>query len=119
MSHDVDLSELAIERPAVLERTSPIGPGAHLLTRYVLPGMLLMSALALVAWAAHDLVFPPQQVRLMPVVTAQATGQPAGHDVVPGCWLGGTAPHAGSRCRAGARRGAKAAGGRRPAGRCG
>ena len=77
MSTPVDLRELAIDRgddtgqPKVRTRR-------HVLTRYVLPSVLILGFLSLVAWASRDLVFPPKSVTVMPVISSTAEVQREG-----------------------------------------
>jgi RND family efflux transporter MFP subunit len=47
-------------------------PKRHVLSRYVLPLVLVAGFLALVAWASRDLVFPPRPVTVMPVLSTTA-----------------------------------------------
>ncbi len=66
----VDLKGLAIDRegtgePAVRRRR-------HVLTRYVLPLVLIIGFVSLVAWASRDLVFPPRAVTVVPVFSTTA-----------------------------------------------
>lgn len=75
MSTEVDLRELAIERGGGAAR---VRTRRHLLTRYVLPLLLVGGFLALVAWASRDLVFPPQQVTVAPVISSAAEFRRAG-----------------------------------------
>lgn len=77
MKTDVDLSQLAIDRSGS-ERGTNARPRTHLLTRYVLPGAVLLSALALICWAAQDLLFPPRPVAVVPVVTVRSDVQEEG-----------------------------------------
>ena len=70
MTPNVDLTELAIDRggangPSVRTRR-------HMLTRYVLPLVLVLGFLSLVAWASRDFVFPPKPVTVMPVYATTA-----------------------------------------------
>jgi HlyD family secretion protein len=70
MKTDVDLRELAIDRggtgrPKRLTRR-------NLLTRYVLPLVLIVGFLSLVAWASRDLIFPPKAVTVVPVFSTTA-----------------------------------------------
>jgi multidrug efflux pump subunit AcrA (membrane-fusion protein) len=72
MSTDVDLRQLAIDRGGQSAQRPPLRTRRHLLTRYVLPLVLLLGFAALVAWAARDLVFPPRPVTVVPVLAAEA-----------------------------------------------
>lgn len=73
MSTKVDLSQLAVRR------NSPAAPLAvpsirrrGLLTRVVLPALLLAGFAALLLYAARDSLSPPRPVTVIPVTTAQA-----------------------------------------------
>ena len=66
---DVDLSQLAIDRTSSESKRSG---RRNLLTRYVLPGLLVLGFLGLVVWASFDWLFPPQAVTVIPVQVTQA-----------------------------------------------
>ena len=76
MTIDVDLTELAIDRGG------PTGPTVktrrHMLTRYLLPLILMFGFLSLVVWASQDLVFPPKEVTVVPVFSTAAEVQQEG-----------------------------------------
>lgn len=79
MPNDVDLRELAIDRgPGDSTGDSPLAPRKHVLTRYVLPMILILGFLSLVAWASRDLMFPPREVTVMPVFSTTAEVRQAG-----------------------------------------
>lgn len=61
---EVDLRELAIDRGSAKQ---PKRVRRSLLTRYVLPGLLLLGFLALIGWASAEYVFPPKPVTVLPV----------------------------------------------------
>jgi RND family efflux transporter MFP subunit len=65
MGSNVDLKELAYDRSGTSQ--SRIRPGRQVLTRYVLPLVLIAGFLSLVAWASRDLLFPPKPVTVVPV----------------------------------------------------
>lgn len=67
---NVDLSQLAIDRSE--SSTNNFRARRNLLTRYVLPGVLIAGFFSLVAWSARDIVFPPREVRVVPVMVTQA-----------------------------------------------
>ena len=67
---DVDLKELAIDRGGTGERAIRTRP--PVVTRYLLPFILLVGFLLLVVWAARDSVFPPKPVTVMPVLSTTA-----------------------------------------------
>lgn len=70
MSHEVDLRELAIDRGSTGQST--VRGRRNLLTRYVLPLMMILGFLSLVVWASQDLMFPPQPVTVVPVFSTTA-----------------------------------------------
>lgn len=70
MSSDVDLRDLAIDRGSA--GPSSIKTRRHVLTRYVLPSILIVGFLSLMAWASRDLVFPPKAVTVVPVFATDA-----------------------------------------------
>jgi RND family efflux transporter MFP subunit len=76
MSNQVDLGQLAIER----DRSGAAAPRPRrsLLTRYVLPGGLLLGFLLLLGWAMWDVVFPPRSVTVVPVLATQSHLQSEG-----------------------------------------
>lgn len=71
MTTPVDLRELA---------AAPAAPrgGRHWLSRYVLPGAIVLGFLALVGWAARNSFLPAQPVTVVPVVATRAVVQEAG-----------------------------------------
>lgn len=66
---EVDLSQLAVDRT---ESTGSLRHRRNLVTRYVVPGLLVAGFVALVAWASRDVVFPPKSVQVIPVFATQA-----------------------------------------------
>ncbi|MEO2013603.1 MAG: efflux RND transporter periplasmic adaptor subunit [Fuerstiella sp.] len=76
MSNEVDLRELAIDRGSTGQ------PGIHtrrnVITRYVLPLVLVLGFLSLVAWASQELMFPPTAVTVVPVFSTTAEVQQEG-----------------------------------------
>src|SRR5262245_9576175 len=77
MSSEVDIKRLAIVRgqAATAAKTSR---QRHVVSRYLIPGVLLAGFLSLVAWAARDFVRPPQAVWVVPVLASQSTVQNEG-----------------------------------------
>lgn len=69
MSAKVDLSQLVIERDEPPPRTRR---RRHVVSRYVLPAVLVGGFLSLVAWASWDVVFPPRPVTVVPVLATSA-----------------------------------------------
>lgn len=76
MSADVDIRQLAIVRD------EPTGPTRrrhrHVVSRYVVPGVLLVGFLSLIAWASRDTMMPPQQVWVVPVLASHSAVQHEG-----------------------------------------
>ena len=70
MSNSVDLRELAIDRGA--SGQANLRARRNVLTRYVLPLVLIAGFLSLVAWASRDFLFPPKAVAVMPVFSTTA-----------------------------------------------
>lgn len=75
MQKEVDLRELAIDRGG----PDPLGsaassnrPRRHVLTRYVLPLMLILGFVSLVAWASRDFIFPARSVTVISVFSTTA-----------------------------------------------
>jgi multidrug resistance efflux pump len=69
MSAEVDITQLAIVRsedePNKLRRR-------HVLSRYVIPGTLLAGFALLMIWASRDMIAPPHDVWVVPVLASQA-----------------------------------------------
>ncbi len=76
MSASVDLRELAIDRGPASRAT--VRTRRRLMTRYVLPLLLICGFLSLVAWASWDMLFPPRLVTVVPVFSTTADVQPSG-----------------------------------------
>lgn len=80
MNSNVDLRQLAVRRDVLPNGTAP-RPAArrrHLLTRYVLPGAILLGFLTVIGWAARGSLLPSRPVTVVPVVTTRAEVQQAG-----------------------------------------
>ena len=65
MSHQVDLSQLAIEREH--DKPSAARGSGRLVSRFLLPGLILGGLLLLASWASFDLLFPPIDVTVVPI----------------------------------------------------
>ena len=76
MRTEVDLRELAVDRSGTSRPR--LQTRRHVLTRFVLPLLLILGFLSLVAWASRDLVFPPQPVTVVPVFSTTADVRQAG-----------------------------------------
>ena len=80
-SRRLDLRQLAVNRGPKGEEQGPVaGPKhrSHLLTRYVLPGGLLLGFLGLIGWSARTSLLPSRAVTVMPVLSAQTEVRQAG-----------------------------------------
>jgi HlyD family secretion protein len=75
MNTEVDIRQLAIVRDAP---PAPVRRRRHVLSRYVVPGVLLIGFLVLVAWASRDALRPPRPVWVVPVMATQAAMQREG-----------------------------------------
>jgi HlyD family secretion protein len=73
---EVDIRQLAIVRDAEAVPKRP--RRRHVVTRYVLPGVLVAGFLALMAWASRDVLLPPREVWVVPVLASQASVQQEG-----------------------------------------
>src|SRR5262249_51207739 len=76
MSADVDIRQLAIVREGVA--TPKVNRRRHVLSRYVVPGILVAGFASVVAWAARDRVWPAKEVWVVPVVASQSRVQHEG-----------------------------------------
>lgn len=66
---DVDLSQLAVDRPETSQSPSRRG---HWLGRYAFPALLVGGFAALVLWCSQEYLFPPKRVQVIPVFATQA-----------------------------------------------
>jgi HlyD family secretion protein len=76
MSTEVDIKQLAIVRGE--ESSTKSRRRRHLVSRYLVPGALLLGFASLVAWASRDTLAPPQDVWVVPVLAAQSAVQNEG-----------------------------------------
>jgi RND family efflux transporter MFP subunit len=76
MSAEVDIKQLAIRRDE--RAAAPVRRGRHVVSRYIVPGALLLGVLALVAWASRDVIRPPLEVTVVPVLATQAATESEG-----------------------------------------
>jgi len=76
MATDLDLRQLALDRTAII----PAQPRSRrpLLSRYVLPGVVILGFLGMLGWAARDRMLPSKAVTVVPVVVMRAEVQRAG-----------------------------------------
>ena len=75
MTTELDLQQLAVERrePPKAKRRKK-----NLLTRYVLPAVIVLGFLGMLGWAARERLLPVKQVTVVPVVVTRAELQQAG-----------------------------------------
>ena len=88
MSAEVDIKQLAIVRDESVPRKR-LGR-RHLLSRYVIPGVLMAGFAALLIWTVRDTIWPPHVVSVIPVVathnkTSQAPLNPCPTPQAQGC----------------------------------
>lgn len=70
---EIDLRGLAIDRGSGSpNQGSQLKTRRNLLTRYVLPFILVLGFLLLVGWASRDVLFPPRPVSVVPVFSTLA-----------------------------------------------
>lgn len=74
----LDLRELAIDRPGRASAPAPRTKRTPFVTRYLVPGGILLGFLALLAAAVSDQLIPRQEVSVVPVVVRRAEVQQAG-----------------------------------------
>ncbi len=77
--NQVDLSQLAVDRDA--PTGLPVGTRRNIISRYVLPGVLILGFLALIAWSSRDFVFPPKEVYVVPVLATQSAARTEGAEL--------------------------------------
>jgi len=76
MSDEIDLTQLAVDREP--SATTSIKRRRPYLSRYLVPGFLVLGFLAIVAWALRDLLLPGIPVTVIPVHVSQAENQQQG-----------------------------------------
>jgi HlyD family secretion protein len=76
MSAEVDIKQLAIVR----DETGPLKRPSrrHLVSRYVIPGVLVAGFAALLVWTMRDSIRPPHVVSVVPVFATQSSAQSEG-----------------------------------------
>src|SRR5687767_12023526 len=77
MNANVDLRQLSVRRDQPPPAPAPRRP-RHLLTRFVLPGAVLLGFAAVLAWAARDSFLPSRGVKVVPVITSRLEIQSEG-----------------------------------------
>jgi HlyD family secretion protein len=76
MSSQIDLRELAYERSAPTAPTS--ARRRPIVSRYVVPGVVLLGFLGMIVWASRGYFVPRVPVSVIPVMVGRADVQPAG-----------------------------------------
>lgn len=74
MAVNVDLSQLAVTRQPT--RSSPPRSRRPFVVRYLLPALLVGGFVALIAFAAREVLYPPRPVTVIPVLSSQAALDP-------------------------------------------
>jgi RND family efflux transporter MFP subunit len=77
MNPQVDLRQLAVRREESSAAARP-APRRHLVSRYLLPAVVLLGFAVVVAWAARDSLLPSQPVTVVPVLATRGEVQPSG-----------------------------------------
>jgi RND family efflux transporter MFP subunit len=77
MNRDVDLRQLAVQREAPTPPSAK-GKRSHLVTRYLVPGGVLLGFAAVFAWAFRDSFLSSHAVTVVPVLTSRAAVQQSG-----------------------------------------
>jgi HlyD family secretion protein len=75
MNPHVDLRQLAVSRESA---PASVAPRRHIVSRYIVPGVVLAGFLALGGWAARDSLLPAHPVTVVPVLTTRAELQQSG-----------------------------------------
>lgn len=72
---EVDLSQLAIDRAPATPR---LAVRRNLWSRYVIPGLIIAGFGSLVIWSSWDLLNPPRDVKVVPVIASEAASRMEG-----------------------------------------
>src|SRR5262245_22739618 len=75
MNPNIDLRQLAVRRdgPAPAPRRR-----RHLVTRYLLPAVVLLGFASVLAWAARDSLLPSRPVTVVPVLAVRGSAEVGG-----------------------------------------
>ena len=74
MPEDIDLKKLAVDRGE--SATTSIKPRRSYLSRYLVPGFLVLGFVAIIVWALRDVLMPGIPVTVIPVHVSQVEHQP-------------------------------------------
>jgi len=78
---EIDLQQLAIDRDSGSTDPPSGRPPRQVLSRYVLPGSVVVGFVLLAGWMAWDLVFPPRDVTVVQLLTSRSVAAAAGQPV--------------------------------------
>jgi RND family efflux transporter MFP subunit len=78
---EIDLQQLAIDRDSGSTDPQSGRPPRQVLSRYVLPGSVVVGFVLLAGWMAWDLVFPPRDVTVVQLLTSRSVSAAAGQPV--------------------------------------
>ncbi|MFP6751722.1 MAG: HlyD family efflux transporter periplasmic adaptor subunit [Pirellulaceae bacterium] len=76
MPDDIDLKQLAVDRED--STTTSIKPQRSYLSRYMVPGLLVLGFVAIIVWALRDVLMPGTPVTVIPVHVSQVQNQQQG-----------------------------------------
>ena len=79
---EIDVSGLAIDREALGQTTSRLPAKRRIVSRYIIPGILIAGFAGIVVWAGRDVMFPPLEVTV-PSATGTKEGTKTGICKVP------------------------------------
>jgi multidrug efflux pump subunit AcrA (membrane-fusion protein) len=78
---EIDLQQLAIDRDSGSTDPQSGRPPRQVLSRYVLPGSVVVGFVLLAGWMGWDLVFPPRDVTVVQLLTSRSVSAAAGQPV--------------------------------------
>jgi len=78
---EIDLQQLAIDRDSGSTKRQSGRPPRQVLSRYVLPGSVVVGFVLLAGWMGWELVFPPRNVTVVPLMTSRSVAAEAGQPV--------------------------------------
>ena len=72
---NVDITQLAIDRETT---DSNLMVRRNIVSRYVIPGTIVFGFCCLIAWAAWDILIPPRDVKVVPVISVSSNSRVEG-----------------------------------------
>jgi len=78
---EIDLQQLAIDRDSGSTGLPSGRPRRQVLSRYVLPGAVIVGFVLLAGWMGWDVVFPPREVTVVQLMTSRTVATEAGQPV--------------------------------------